>query len=580
MRGAAPFGEGLAIMAGDTARTLGPRLLISVAGALLLGANLGWPAGVVAFSGMMLIEAYSLWVNRPRPDSCALALLRLAGVIATSLVWTAMAVAYWRAGGRAGQVVALVQLCSMLIVAQNMSFKSLAAALGFGVLPAVTLVTLPAVLGGFEGAQLVNVSVSVAVALLYLANDTRDNVMHARQLRETRQALEAQTERAEGANAAKSAFLAMMSHELRTPMNGVLGMARALHQSKLGARQRRQVDMLVSSGEGLMTILNDLLDLSKIEAGKFELEHAPFDLHTLTERTVALWADTAREKGVDLDLEIAAQAPRHVVGDPTRLRQVLTNLVSNALKFTAQGSVRVRLTSVVTLGDACTIEFAVCDTGVGMTPEQQARVFEPFTQADAATARQFGGTGLGLSICRQFAALMGGTIEAESQPGLGSTFRFRLELPLAEALAEAPAGPEVFDLSGLRVLVADDNPINQAVARSIVEAVGGVVTAVADGAQALDALRAGIFDVVLMDVHMPRMDGPEAIRRIRAGEAGPRDQPVLALTADAMPGFDRDLIAKGFDAVATKPIVPQALIEAIVEICARQRLARDEAAAA
>jgi CheY-like chemotaxis protein len=352
-------------------------------------------------------------------------------------------------------------------------------------------------------------------------------------------------------------------------MNGVLGMARALNQSKLGARQREQVDMLVRSGDGLMAILNDLLDLSKIEAGKFELEAVTFDAHELAAETVRLWADAAGAKGLDLRLEVHPAVPRHLTGDPSRLRQVLTNLVSNALKFTPNGSVRLALRGLCVVGDQATIEFAVSDTGIGMTAEQQAKVFEPFAQADAATSRRFGGTGLGLSICRQFAALMGGEITAESAPGVGSTFRFRLSLPLAAAPAAGERDETLFDLDGLRVLVADDNPINQAVAASIVEAVGGQVTGVEDGVAALEALRSGTFDVVLMDVHMPRMDGLEAIRRIRAGEAGRADQPVLALTADAMPGTDRGLLGHGFDAVATKPIVPQALIAAIAEACRR-----------
>ena len=581
MGGVTRFTDGLDALARDNQRSVPMRLVITAGGAALFGVNLGWRAGVILYACMMALEAYTQVVSRPlaslRPrlrDG-----LRVASTVATSLLWTVMAVFYWRDGGFAGQVVALVQLCSLLIVAQNLSFKSLIAALSFGVLPAITLVAVPSVLGGFHGAQLVNVAVSVGLALLYLANDTKDNVIHARQLREAQAALEAQTARAEAASEAKSRFLAMMSHELRTPMNGVLGMARALNQGRLGARQREQADMLVRSGEGLMAILNDLLDLSKIEAGKFELETAAFDLHDLAEATVRLWADTAQARGVSLSVEIAPSAPRHVAGDATRLRQILTNLISNALKFTSEGSVRVGVTCPLVFGEMVSIDITVADTGIGMTAEQQARVFEPFAQGDAATARRFGGTGLGLSICRQFAALMGGAITADSTPGVGSTFRLRLDLPLAQAPAEVEGADEAFDLCGLTVLVADDNPINQAVARSIVEALGGVVTGVEDGAAALEALRAGAFDVVLMDVHMPRMDGLEAIRAIRAGEAGRADQPVVALTADAMPGVDATLLAHGFDASATKPILPQALIAAILTACQRPDAQDAEAAA-
>ncbi|WP_293679069.1 ATP-binding protein [uncultured Phenylobacterium sp.] len=573
--------EGLDAQARDNVRNWPIRMAISVVGALGFGAAFGWGAGAILFACMIVADALAYFVSRPDTiaDARGRTALRLASTVLTSVLWTISAVIYWRVGGFAGQVVALVQLCSLLIIAQNLSFKSWISSLAFGAVPAVALVTLPAVMGGFEGAQLFNVALSVALALAYLANDTRENVIHARTLHETQAALEAQTARAEAANAAKSAFLALISHELRTPMNGVLGMARALNEGRLGVRQRGQVDMLVKSGEGLMTILNDLLDLSKIEAGKLELEAAPFDLHEVAAETVRLWMQAAKDKGIDLALEVAPTVPRYVTGDPTRLRQILTNLVSNALKFTPDGSVRLSLSGVCTVGDVATVAFAVKDTGIGMTPEQKARVFEPFAQAEAATARQYGGTGLGLSICRQFATLMGGEITAESAPGVGSTFRFTLALPLAEAPAADAALDGVFDLNGLRVLVADDNAINQAVAQSIVEALGGQVTAADDGAAALEALRAGSFDVVLMDVHMPRMGGIEAIGRIRAGEAGPRDQPVVALTADAMPGVDADLLAHGFDASATKPILPQALIEAIVTATRRQTAAGAKAAA-
>ena len=248
-------------------------------------------------------------------------------------------------------------------------------------------------------------------------------------LREARAALEAQTERAESANAAKSTFLTVMSHELRTPMNGVLGMARALEGSRLTARQREHVRLMVSSGESLLTMLNGLLDLAKIEAGRLELEEAAFDLHVLVREAMGLWEEAARAKQLDLVLDVAPGAPRMVSGDPTRLRQVLANLISNALKFTEAGQVTLAVRTLCVVGDDASLEFTVSDTGIGMTPEQLARVFEPFAQADAATARRFGGTGLGLSICRQLTELMGGEIHALSTPGGGSVFRVRLALP-------------------------------------------------------------------------------------------------------------------------------------------------------
>lgn len=579
MGGTIPYNEGLDAVARDHRRTTGVRLIICFGGAALFGANLGWGPGLLLFALMMACEAATLWVIRADADRTGAkgALQQLAAGLATSLVWTGAAVVYWRDGGFAGQVVALVQLCALLTIAQNMSFKSPVSAIVFGVLPAVALVTVPA-LGGFAGAQLVVVALSVMLALLYLVNDTIDNMRHGRQLRETRAALEAQTARAEAANQAKSAFVAMLSHELRTPMNGVLGMARALDGTRLTARQREHVRLLVSSGETLLTMLNGLLDMAKIEAGKIELESTPLDLRDLASECVALWDGAARAKSLDLRLDYAAGAPRAVVGDPIRLRQVLANLISNALKFTETGEVVVAVRVLCVVGYEASLEVSVSDTGIGMTADQLARVFEPFAQADTTTARQFGGTGLGLSICRQLTGLMGGEITAESVPGEGSVFRVRLGLPLASVVGSSE--PADLEATGLRVLVADDNAVNLAVARSVLEAVGAEVATAENGAAALDALRTAIFDVVLMDVNMPGMDGIEALRRIRDGEVGRPDQPVVALTADAVSGTETALLAHGFDAVAAKPIAPQALVEAMASACEGRALAGAQLSAA
>jgi len=249
----------------------------------------------------------------------------------------------------------------------------------------------------------------------------------------------------------------------------------------------------------------------------------------------------------------------------------MLNLVSNALKFTERGEVRLSLKALPsTAPNLACFEIAVSDTGVGIAPEKQAGLFRAFAQADASTARRFGGTGLGLRICRHLCLIMGGEISLESQPGEGSTFRVRLELPLAEAPAPVEAFDAV-DLSGCRILVAEDNPINQAVARAILEAADAVVEMAEDGAQALELLRIQAFDLVLMDIHMPRMDGIEALARIRAGEAGQPDVRVIALTADAMAGTDERLRGLGFDAVQPKPINPAALILEIAAACSGVR---------
>jgi CheY-like chemotaxis protein/nitrogen-specific signal transduction histidine kinase len=404
----------------------------------------------------------------------------------------------------------------------------------------------------------------------------RQSIVGAAALREAKAALEQQTARADAANRAKSAFLAMMSHELRTPMNGVLGMAHALRQTALDPRQDRHVDMLIHSGDGLMTILNDILDVSKIEAGKLELETIAMDLCEVAGRVGELWREAASAKGVRLVLQIDETTPKWLAGDPTRLRQVMTNLVSNALKFTPPGGeVRLSVRPVAHADDQVSVEIAVADTGIGMSAAGVAKLFQTYSQTEASTARKFGGTGLGLAICKQLVELMGGEISVESAPCEGSTFRVALTMALAEAPLVEDEGGDA-DITGRRLLVVDDNPINLAVAQAILEAVGAQVVTAGDGLVALEMLRTSAFDAVLMDIHMPRLDGLQALARIRGGEAGRTDIPVIALSADAMDGVEGELLALGFDDVQTKPIQPAALIWCIAGVCS----ARDPAKAA
>jgi CheY-like chemotaxis protein len=364
-------------------------------------------------------------------------------------------------------------------------------------------------------------------------------------------------------------------------MNGVLGMAHALQQSDLSRRQAEQVAMLVKSGDGLMAILNDILDLSKIEAGRLDLETDAVDLRDLVRLVCGLWSEAAAAKGLDLIIEIDPDLPHAVAVDPTRLRQILQNLLSNALKFTEAGRIQVSVAKRPSArSDRVGVEITVADTGLGISPDQQARLFQPFVQAEASTARRFGGAGLGLAICRRLVDLMGGEITLESTPGRGSIFRVRLDLALAESPPEA--GPEAAPLSaplaGLRLLVAEDNVVNQAVARAILEALGARIEIAGDGALALQALAAAPYDLVLMDIHMPVMDGVATLAAIRAGPSA--QVPVVALTADAMSGQDQRLLDLGFDAVQPKPIQPAALVQAILNITQVQRMSAARTSAA
>jgi len=483
----------------------------------------------------------------------------LVSMFFTSLVWSSLAVLFWREGQEPFHLAAMAILAGAMVHAQGFSFRSPIALVAVGLTPAVLWFALPVGFGGYTGPPLIVLTAGLGMLLTYVAASARANMRTAAALAEAQHT-------AEAANDAKSAFLAMMSHELRTPLNGVLGMARALQRTQLDPRQQGYVDTILRSGDGLLAILNDVLDISKIEAGRMDLEVGAFDLKALGDQAVELWSEIAASKGLALTCEAEPGLPALVLGDETRVRQVVLNLLSNALKFTEAGAVTLTLRAAPAADGDGGVEILVADTGIGMTLEQQANLFRPYAQAEASTARKFGGTGLGLAICRKLSSMMGGEIRVESAPGDGSTFKVWLPLPEAEPTAAEASDPD--DLPALRVLVADDNPINQAVARAILEAAGADVQTVSDGAQALERLRIEAFDVVLMDVHMPNMDGIEAVGRLRDGQVGRADTPVVALTADAMPGEEGRLKALGFDALQHKPVQPAALIAAIAEVVA------------
>ena len=394
------------------------------------------------------------------------------------------------------------------------------------------------------------------------------------------QELEVQREAAERANRAKSSFLALMSHELRTPMNGILGMAHVLASTALGKDQRQALDIILSSGDGLMRVLNDILDLSKIEADKIELERAPFQLAVMIETATTLWRAGAEEKGVRLVVEIAPDTPEWVAGDASRIRQILLNLLSNAVKFTARGQITVRVSADAPQGETQRVRISIVDTGAGIDETLAKRLFEPFVQEDASTTRRFGGSGLGLAICRRLARLMGGDLTFTSTLGLGSTFDLSLPLTLAACAPEAPAETPIAEIQNpgaVRILVADDNAANRMVAESLLGAMGIAADLVADGAQALEALRRSDFDLVLMDIHMPVIDGIAATQAIRRGEAGCPDIPVIALTADAMSGDRERFMAEGFDEHLAKPINPHAFVRLLARMIGEAPLQADVA---
>jgi signal transduction histidine kinase/ActR/RegA family two-component response regulator len=373
----------------------------------------------------------------------------------------------------------------------------------------------------------------------------------------------------ERATQAKSEFLATMSHEIRTPMNGVIGLSSLLQGTPLSLQQQEYVAAIQSSGDALLALINDILDLSKIEAGQLTLEQQPLDLRGLVGEVVSMFTAQARGKGLELCAQVDAAVPTALVGDALRLRQVLFNLVGNALKFTERGTVEVRVVVVEEGAEGMRLRIAVRDTGLGIAPEVQATLFEPFTQADASTTRRYGGTGLGLAIAKRLVEAMGGEIGVESVPGQGSTFWLTLRLARGEvarvtAGARAAAGSAgvVPAVGRGRVLVAEDNAINRLVAAGLLESLGCAVRTAETGWQAVEAVGRDHYDLVLMDVHMPEMDGfaaTAAIRRQEQEARTGRHLPIVALTADALAGDAEKSLAAGMDDHLTKPVTRERL---------------------
>ena len=554
--------------AAETRRQAGSRIVISVL-VFLTGMTAIPLASLVVWATIYAIGDGMLWISthpgRQARSPVFFRSMRLFATAVSTCAWVTIGWLWWWAPAETGRVVAVALISGVLLYVVRGCHRSLVHMLTTGLPPAVMLLVLPFTVP--DVSRELGLLWSMALIVAFAASSALNAWKADRALQVTNRALIDKQHEAEAASIAKSEFLANMSHEIRTPLNGVLAMAHVLDEAELPPREREAARMICASGEMLERLLSDILDLAKVEAGQLEIEHQPFQAGDLVRNVAALCRPRADEKGLPIVVEIDPAADRSYVGDAVRVRQVVINLVSNAVKFTEAGEVRLALAA----GESGGVRFEVHDTGVGFDAAGKARLFDRFQQADGSITRRFGGSGLGLAISKHLAGMMGGTLDCDSTPGVGSVFRFEAPLPVAETpqaglVAEIAPAP----MSALRLLVADDHPTNLRVVEIILKGAGVEVTTVMNGLEAVQAHATSGFDVILMDMQMPVMDGMTAVAEIRAAEAraGGRRTPIVMLTANAMPEHVRAGREAGADGHLSKPITPASLFQAIRAVTA------------
>jgi signal transduction histidine kinase/CheY-like chemotaxis protein len=522
-----------------------------------------WP--ILWFAAVLVSQAVDWFVFRRyrrnpqwEPDrgylilSCAVTAMGVA-------IYSSIAAWLWFAGGDTGRVFAMVQVAGGLLHVSLHMHQARPILISAVAPHGAYFLGLPVVSSILTGSwQELLIAFGCVLYMSHL-------VVAVRQSSTTTGLLEAAREKAEVASAAKSDFLAVVSHEIRTPMNAVISAANLLRRTDLDGRQAEHVSMLTDAGDVLMGLLNDVLDFSKIEAGKMELELDDLDVRARLASLARLWEPRAAASGVRLVVEATEAVPDCVRADPLRFQQILFNLISNAVKFTEQGQVTVSAD-----WDGTWLSVAVSDTGCGIPANRLAHVFNSFEQADAGTTRRYGGTGLGLSISRKLAEIMDGTLTVQSVEGMGSTFTLIVPMTVSQSrpAAALARADETGTLEGRSVLAADDHEVNRRILKLLLEPHGCRLTLVENGAEALEAASTERFDVILMDMQMPVMDGLEATRRIRQSGQANADTPVVALTANALDVHRVAWETVGVHAFLTKPIDPVALAGALVSACA------------